>query len=687
MHPSLFARRLAVAAALSTMLLSAPAAGADQPATLGADTGMNWHVTPAQIKQSCDEAVAKTKAAISAAEALPLDQRTFQNAMLPIENAEASLTDDTAVDTVLYQLAAEKSLREASAACSQRVTDYSAVLNADPQIYATAARLQRADAAQSDADKALLRLYVVAGRRAAADLSDSKRAAATKLFQQIAELQRRFAINLQNDATTIVISQRDAASLPASLVATLKKTAHGYVVPVDESTVGRFMANERSAAARERFSVAYAKRGGRANVQLLQQAVAQRDRLAHVLGFQTWAGYQLSNKMAQSPAKVNAFLTQIDAKLLPKARREEARLAALKRAQGVTTPFESWDYSFYENQLRKTAYAVDDQQVRRYFPIDHVITSVLAIYERLLGVTFNEITPADAWAPGVREFSIANTADGKAIGWFYLDLFPRPGKFSHFANFPLRIGRLLPDGTFQRPVAAIVGNWPQPAPGKQALLNHDDVITFFHEFGHLMHATLCTAPYETTNSMEGVEQDFIEAPSQMLENWMWQPEILAQVSSNVNTGQPLPDELIAKMVALKHIDDGITWTTQAFYAAYDMTIHSSGPEVPATKIWAALKRKMTVFPMVPGTYPEAGFEHLMGGYDAGYYGYLWSKVYAQDMFTVFQRGGLESPAVGARYREDILEPGAIYPAQELVEKFLGRPLSYEAFYRDLGIAP
>ncbi|TAM88600.1 hypothetical protein EPN42_08925, partial [bacterium] len=437
---------------------------------------------------------------------------------------------------------------------------------------------------------------------------------------------------------------------------------------------------------RKRFSVAYGKRGGLKNVALLEHAVAVRDRLAHVLGFKTWADYQLSNKMAQTPANVDSFLAEIDTKLLPKARREVAQLAALKHAQGDRAPFASWDYAYYENQLRKTAYAVDEQQIRQYFPIDHVVSSVLDIYQRLLGVTFAEISPADAWAPGVREFSIADTATGKAIGWFYLDLFPRPGKYDHFANFPLRIGRLLPDGTFQKPVAAIVGNWPEPQPGKQALLSHDDVITFFHEFGHLMHATLCTAPYETTNSMVGVEQDFIEAPSQMLENWMWQPTILKEVSANVDTGKPLPDALIAKMVALKHVDDGVSWTTQAFYATYDMTIHSSGATIAATGIWSRLKRKLTVFPSVPGTYPEAGFGHLMGGYDAGYYGYLWSKVYAQDMFTVFQHGGLENPAVGARYRETILEPGAIYPAQQLAEKFLGRPLSYDAFYRDLGIS-
>jgi thimet oligopeptidase len=200
-----------------------------------------------------------------------------------------------------------------------------------------------------------------------------------------------------------------------------------------------------------------------------------------------------------------------------------------------------------------------------------------------------------------------------------------------------------------------------------------------------MHSTLSTAPYETYYGT-AVRGDFVEAPSQMLENWMWQPAILKLVSSNVDTGKPLPDDLIKKMVALKHVGDGVAWTGQAFYASYDMKIHSSGPNVNTTTTWFELKKRLTPQPAVAGTLPEASFGHLMGGYDAGYYGYLWSRVYAQDMFTVFQAGGLESPAVGARYRQDILQPGGSIEPDQLLRNFLGREVNYDAFYKDLGIA-
>jgi thimet oligopeptidase len=345
-----------------------------------------------------------------------------------------------------------------------------------------------------------------------------------------------------------------------------------------------------------------------------------------------------------------------------------------------------WDYAYWENKLVEKKYAVNDRLVREYFPVDHVIASVFNIYQTLLGVTFAQIPQADAWAPGVTEYSITDTASGKPIGWFYLDLYPRPGKYDHFANFPIRPGRVLPDGTYQKPVSAIVGNWPVAAPGKPALLSHEDVIVFFHEFGHLMHSTLSIAPYETLYGTS-VRPDFVEAPSQMLENFMWQPSILKMVSSNYKTGAPLPDDLIEKMIALKHVDDGYQWSTQAFYAQYDMTIHSSGPNINVDSTWFDLQKKMTPFPAIPGTHPEAGFGHIMGGYDAGYYGYLWSRVYAQDIFTRFQREGLLNPNVGMAYRKDILEPGASVEPDVLVQNFLGRPMNPDAFYKDIGISP
>jgi thimet oligopeptidase len=235
------------------------------------------------------------------------------------------------------------------------------------------------------------------------------------------------------------------------------------------------------------------------------------------------------------------------------------------------------------------------------------------------------------------------------------------------------------------PFSAIIGNWSRPAPGRPALLSHDEVETFFHEFGHNMAAMLADEPYETLTS--GFRSDFVEAPSQMLENWAWDPGILKIVSSNVTTGAPLPDALIKQMIAARYLDYALFTTQQILYASFDMTIHSSGAHVDTTQVWKTADSALTPYTFVDGTHPQAGIGHLMGGYDAGYYGYLWSKVYAQDMFSAFKQGGLENPAVGQRYRATILAPARTYEPDAEVAAFLGRPMSPTAFYRELGITP
>ncbi len=678
------------AAALACVLLAsvAPATALAASATdtsagaLPADTGINWNLTAAQVTSTCDAAIATAKDAIKKIEATPPAQTTFDTGVKAVENAVAAMNDALVAQSVLSQIALSKDVRDASTACNDKESQFGVGLGADPAIYAMAQR--GVATATNPQDKKLAELYVESGRRAGAGLNDAGRATAQKLFNQLNTLQLDYGRALGEDKSSIAISAAEAASLPDPFVKTLTKSGDGYTVPVNESTYGPFMENEKSGAARKRYLVTYQVRGGQANVKRLEDAVALRDQLAHLLGFSTWAAYQLDAKMAKTPQRVITFLDEIDTKLLPKARAELAVLEALKKQSGDASAWGPWDYAYYENLLIKTKYAVDDQEVRQYFPVNKVVPAVLGIYQKLLSVTFHPLPVAAAWAPGVLEYSISDTATGKPIGWFFLDLYPRDGKYDHFANFGLRPGRVLPDGSVQKPISSIIGNWPVGAPGQPALLSHGEVTTFFHEFGHLMHSTLSTAPYETYYGT-AVRTDFVEAPSQMLENWMWQPSILKEISSNVKTGAPLPDDLIAKMIALKHVADGAVWTGQVFYGSYDMTIHSAKPPIDATGVWFDLKKKLTATPAIPGTYPEAAFGHLMGGYDAGYYGYLWSKVFAQDMFTVFEQGGLENPAVGARYRKYILEPGGSIEPDQLLLNFLGREVNNDAFYKDIGI--
>ena len=645
---------------------------------------IDWSLTPSQIAQSCTQGIARAQARIRDIEGRR-DRASFANTVLALENASSDANDALVAQQFLFEVSPQATVRSASLDCATKLGDAFAMMTADPALYRKVAAAQRSGTAKSLDDRKLTDLWLVSLKRSGGALPTASRPEFVRLEQRLNDLQNRFSENLAQDATTIYITATQAKGLPLDLLASYKRDAYGYTVPVNESTV-TFLSLAPDASAREAYYRAYSNREAVANTHLLQQAIAVRDRLAHLLGFETWADYQLSDKMARSPARVMKFLQNLDTAILPKAREDIATLQQLKASQthDPRATLEPWDVARYQYLLKKERYAVDTQVVRQYFPVQHTIDAVLSIYHVLLGVDFERVEPVSAWAPDVLEYRVNDSASGHLIGYTYFDLYPRPGKYAHFANFPLLPARKI-DGVMRPPVAAIVGNWPRPGPGQPALLTHDEVVTFFHEFGHDMAALLATPPYETLS--EGFRQDFVEAPSQMLENFVWQPQILRQISSNWKTGAPLPNALIQQMVDARFIDYAYDTTRQILYAMVDMAYHSSGPHVDTTRVWREISHRVTPMPMLAGTHPQASFGHLMGGYDAGYYGYLWSKVYAQDLFTAFQIGGLENPAVGMRYRRDILAPARLLEPDVEVQHFLGRPMSPDAFYQEFGLKP
>jgi len=667
------------AALLATLPLASPAK------TGGSILAIDWTLGPGQIASSCAASIATVKRRTAAIAVAP-GPHTFTSVVLPLEVATADFNDDLAAQAFIYNVSTDAKVRAASLKCSTDAGNALSEIAARPDLYRALAAADAGGTARGAAQSKLSQLWLTSLKRSGAGLPDAKRREFVALQQKLTDLQNKFQANLGNDTSTIAITAAQAQSLPADFVAaSLKKTTDGsgYTVPVNESTVGPFLQNETDSAARKAFYIAYNNRGGDANIALLTSALTARDRLAHLIGYPNWAAYVLADRMAGSPARVEGFLAQIDAAILPKARQERDEDAALAKADGKTT-FDQWDQTYYENQLHKTKYAVDQNEIKQYFPVQHVVDSVLAIYQELLGVKFTRAN-VPVWQSQVQAYDVADVASGKPLGRFYLDLFPRPGKYDHFANFPIIPRRVMPDGSVRLAESAIVGNWPQPAPGKAALLQHGDVEVFFHEFGHNMAAMLADAPYETLTS--GFRQDFIEAPSQMLENWAWDPAILKRVSANVTTGQPLPDDLIQKMIAARYVHYALQTTQQILYATVDMEYHTQKPPIDTTAVWAATVARTTPNQYVPGTHTQSEFGHIMGGYDAGYYGYLWSKVYAQDMFSRFKAQGLTSPAAGMAYRNLILAPARLQEPDAEVRAFLGRPMNPNAFYQELGIAP
>ncbi len=678
------AARLFAALTISTLAASGLVSAA--PLSPATPTQVNWNLTPEQIAANCKTQIGALDASVKRIMALK-DPRTFANTLLPLENAEAQLNDRLVAEGFLFYMAGSKPVRDASEKCNIDQSNYFSAFGARPDVYRALVAVKRSGTAKTVADKKLLEMYLTSFVRSGAALTPVKRAEFIKLSNQLTELGSKFSENLNNDASTVTITAAQAKPLPAGFIAAQTKNADGsYTIKVNESTVTAFLNNESDAAARKAYYMAYNNRAP-GNVAVLEQAIGVRDRLAHLLGFTSWASYVLADRMARTPARVLTFEKQLDAKLLPQARKDLATLAALKAKDtgAATATVDAWDVSYYNNQLIKTKYAVDNEAIRQYFPVNAVIDRIMNLYHKILGVTFVKIQNPDTWnQQDVIAYNVFDSKSGRFIGTTYFDFFPRPGKFGHFANFPILPARRLANGSYRPPIAVILGNWPRPAAGAPALLSHDDVVTFFHEFGHDLAALLATAPYETLSA--GFRQDFVEAPSQMLENFMWQPSILKEVSSNVSTGAPLPDDLIKKMVAARYVNEAYFTVGQIKLGLVDMTYHTSGPHVDTTAVWAQISKQYTPLEMAPGTHPQASFGHLFG-YDAGYYGYLWALVYAQDMFTAFQKGGLENPAVGARYRQMILQPARTLEPDVEVRNFLGRAMDPSAFYQQFVTTP
>jgi thimet oligopeptidase len=410
------------------------------------------------------------------------------------------------------------------------------------------------------------------------------------------------------------------------------------------------------------------------NIDVLDKLIARRAELATLIGYDTWADYITADKMVGSAKNASSFIDRVVAASGPKSEREYAVL--LKRKQQdvpKATAVNAWERSYYAELVRKADYAFDSQTVRPYFPFDRVKQGLLDVTSKLFGVTYRRLTDAPVWDPQVEAYEMLE--NGRMVGRFYLDMHPRPNKYNHAAEFGIRsgvTGRQVPE-------AALVCNLPGGQPGDPGLMTHDDVVTFFHEFGHLVHALLSGRHDWIGISGITTEQDFVEAPSQMLEEWTWDPATLATFARHHDTNQPIPEQLVRQMRRASEFGKALNVRQQMVYARLSLSIYDRDPkQVDTTALVKELTNKLTPYQYVEGTHFQTSFGHL-DGYSAVYYTYMWSLVIAKDLFSQFDRGNLLAPEIAKKYRETVLAPGGSKPAATLVRDFLGRPFAFSAW--------
>lgn len=434
------------------------------------------------------------------------------------------------------------------------------------------------------------------------------------------------------------------------------------------------MQGAADATLRERIWRARTDLGGATNLGLMGEVVALRKEYAALFGAASYADFTLRRRMAHSAREAQALLDEVLAAAAPRERTELGELRAAK-ARELNLPLEQvelkrWDVAYYQQQVDRERFAVDQEAFRRYFPPQQSLAFVMRVVERVFGVRYERVRNARLWHPDAQAYAVLDANSGRPLATLYVDLFARDGKYNHAAVWSLRNGS---QRLHRLPQAALVVNV-----GRNGL-TLDDLETLLHEFGHAVHNNL-SATRHSLQAGTSVLRDFVEAPSQMLEAWVYDPQVLKLMQQVCAQCPPVPDALVAKALAAKRHGTGVLYTRQWLYASYDLALH--GPDAPQPMaLWARMEGA-TPLGHVAGSMFPANFEHLVGGYGAGYYGYLWSEVIALDLRTAFARDRLD-PAVGARYRRIVLANGAQRPPEELVREFLGRDGNAKAFFDEL----
>jgi thimet oligopeptidase len=641
-------------------------------------------VTVASVTDETDTAIATADAHVAEAVAAA---PSFDATLAPLELAGAALVRAYGRGAFMGQVHTESAVRDAGTEAEERINKWRVAVTFRTDLYEAVRAFAATDEAKAlSGERArLLEHWLRDFRRAGHELSADDRAELERLRTRLVEVEVAFQRNVNEYRDGIDVTRDQLAGLPDAYIARLSPGAEPgtFRVSLDYPELNPFLDQAQERELRRELFTKHWNRAVEANRPLLNEALELRRAIAALLGEPTWAHHAMELKMARAPERVREFYAELLPPLTAAVRPELDRLEKMLISDGHPGPITAWDWRYYDDVLRRTEYGVDQDRLSEYFPLDPTMEGMFAITGEVFGLEYRQVLETHAWHDSVRLYEIRDRASGELLAHFYADLFPRDGKFGHAAAFPLVIGHRAADGTYVAPVSAIVANFTPPSGETPSLLRHGEVETLFHEFGHILHMSLTRAEFARFSGAE-TEWDFVEAPSQIMEHWIWDPSVLARFARHHATGEPLPPDLLEQLVRARWVNVGLRTAMQAFYGQVDLALHAE-PVAPDLDVAMRQQYEVTGLPYPEGTFFLSGFGHLLGGYDAGYYGYLWAEVIGDDMFSRFSSEGVLSPTVGADYRREILEPNGSRDADELVRAFLGRDPSNAEFLRLRGM--
>jgi len=605
--------------------------------------------------------------------------KTIENTLVPYDEAVHQIDSANYFAGLMQQVHPEEEFRNHATDMTRKVSAVATALSLNQGVYHALASLDLSSA--DSATRYYVQRQLLEFRLAGVDKDDATRARLKKLNDQLTDEQSMFDRNISDGEKTVdVDSVSELDGLPQDYIDRHKPGTDGKIhITTDYPDVFPALKFARSDALRRRLWEALDTRAYPKNRDVLRQMMQTRYEIATLLGYPSWADYNAADKMIAKGGNIGDFIQKLDTATRPLVKREFAMLLAEKqKTDPQAKEIGDYEVAYLSEMVRRSQYDFDSQAVRPYLPYAQVKQGILDTAAKLFHVTFRQEQGVPAWDPTVETWDTIE--NGKVIGRFYLDMHPRKGKFSHAEMVPVLDGIRGK----QLPEAVLVCNLPVPTATDPGLMEYGDVVTFFHEFGHLMHHILGGQQQWAGISGITMEGDFVEAPSQMLEEWMRSPQVLATFARNYKTGEPIPAELVARMNRASAFGRGNWVATQTEYTAISYDMYKTKPQdVDPDAVCRDDTKRYTPFTPTPGTHMYASFGHL-GGYSSAYYTYLWDKVIAEDFFMQFDHKNLLAGEAPMRYRHVVLEPGGSMSANDLVKNFLGRPQNMTAFQAWMG---
>lgn len=660
-------------------------------------------IRPEHVEPAVDSILADNRAAMSRLLEQQSGTPSWDGLVLALDELGARLGQAWSPVSHLNAVCNSPELRAAYEACLPKLSEYWTEIGQNQPLFQAYQKLAESPAAAGFdvAQKTILEHALRDFRLSGIDLPAEQQKRYGEIQMKLSELASKFSNQLLDATQAWTKHITDEAALDGltdSAKAQMKQAAEakgldGWLISLEFPSYFAVMTYANDRALREELYAAYCTRasdqgpnaGKNDNGPVMLEILALRQELAKLLGFGNYAELSLASKMAETTDQVLHFLRDLGTRGKPFAEQDLRELQAFASEQGCSD-LQSWDVGYYSEKLREQRYSISQEILRAYFPIDKVLSGLFAIVEKLYGIQIEELSGFDSWHPDVRLFEIKE--NGAHVGRFFFDLYARANKRGGAWMDGARDKRRDAAGKLISPVANLVCNFTPAVGGKPALLTHDEVTTLFHEFGHGLHHLLTRVEHAGASGINGVAWDAVELPSQFMENWCWEPEGLALISGHYETGEPLPQDLLDKMLAAKNFQSGLMMVRQIEFSLFDFELHAThGDGRSVLDVLEGIRQEVSVLrPPAYNRFPNS-FAHIFaGGYAAGYYSYKWAEVLSADAFSKFEEEGVFNSATGRAFREAILACGGSQEPMVLFVDFRGRPPSIDALLRHLGLS-